>query len=324
MSVRDLGHALVIANPASHSGKGAAAAGRVQRFFESYRSATRSFDLELTGAPLDAVEMASHSGGMDTVMALGGDGLIHEVVNGLMAIDARDRPRLGIIPMGSGNDFARTLGATFNDPDRALAEILRGSVRRIDLGLVTTDTEPAGPLGCGPGTYFMETLSFGIDAAIALDTVARRAVGTSQEGSTLFLTSSLKIVAAGSGGYACHLDIDDEEGLDLTTLVLAVQNGPTYGGGFRICPDAEPDDGMLDLCFNVANPSVPRLLWLLGLARFGLHVGAKAVRTRRARRLVADFGNWKVPCQVDGERLGGHRFEIEAVPQALDVIFPVK
>ncbi len=322
MPTLNLGHTLVIANPTSHSGKGAAAIEHVRRFFESYGSATRSFDLELTHAPLDAVEMAAHAGGMDTVIALGGDGIIHEVINGLMALDERDRPRLGIIPMGTGNDFARTTKTTFNNPDSALRQLLNGHETAFDLGLVRSDLTPEGPLRGSAGTYFMETLSFGMDAAIAIDTTKRRAAGASTEGSALFLTSSIKIVAAGSAGYPCQVTIDGEEPLDLLTLVFAIQNGPTYGGGFRICPMADPQDGLLNLCYNVKKPSVPHLLFLLGLARFGKHVRSRAVKLRTAQQLTLDFPEKEPPCQVDGEELRGTHFEVSIAPKALRVIVP--
>ncbi|MBQ9006348.1 MAG: diacylglycerol kinase family lipid kinase [Atopobiaceae bacterium] len=317
-----LGRTLVIANPASHSGRGAAAAERVGRFFESYGNATETFDLHLTKEPLDAIKIASQASDKDTVIALGGDGVIHEAVNGLMAIEKDARPRLGIIPMGSGNDFARTLGMTFNNPDAALAELLASATRTIDLGLVSSDLTPEGPVPGSPGTFFMETLSFGLDAAIAIDTTRRRAEGTNTEGSALFLTSSIRIVAAGSSGYPCKAIIDGEDTVELRTLVLTVQNGPTYGGGFRICPSAIPNDGKLDLCFNVKKPSVPRLLFLLALAKLGRHTRSRAVRIRTARTLNVEFSDRSCPCQIDGEELLGNRFDVRIVPHALDVIVP--
>ena len=321
MAARNLGHTLVIANPVAHSGKGAEATELVRRFFDAYAGVTTSFDLEMTRATGDAVEAAAHAGGMDTVIAVGGDGVIHEVVNGLMAIDQRDRPTLGIIPMGTGNDFARTLGETFNNPEVSLRELFNGTVRTIDLGLVTSDLCPTGPLPGTPGTYFMETLSFGMDAAIAIDTTNRRAAGTTTEGSALFMTSTLKVALAGAAGYSCHVSIDGEE-LDLASVMFAVQNGPSYGGGFQICPDASPTDGVLDVCYNTYRPNLPHLIALLGLARFGKHTRSKAVRLCQARTLKLDFASTTPPCQVDGEELKGSRFEVRVAPQALNVIFP--
>ena len=187
MAVRSLGRTLVIANPTAHSGRGAQAAERVRRFFESYDSVTTSYEHRLTTAPGDGEAMARGAAGYDTVIALGGDGIIHEVINGLMQIGSESRPALAIVPMGSGNDFARTLHATFNDPEASLREILEGSPRTIELGHVESDA-PAS-------AYFMETLSFGLDAAIALDTTDRREANTSQEGETLFATSGVRIMS---------------------------------------------------------------------------------------------------------------------------------
>ena len=223
-----LGSTLAIANPASHSGKGAAGAEVVRRFFETYTSSTTSFELRHTTATGDAERMAAEAGEYDTLLVIGGDGVIHEAVNGLMAIDTTNRPRLAIVPFGSGNDFARTLGKAANNPERALSQILTGTEMTLDLGFVESDA-------CEQGTYFTESLSFGLDAAIAIDTTRRRAEGTKQQGEGLFLTSSIKLAARASKGYPCVARIDDDDPIWLTSLIFAVLNGPTYGGGFRIC-----------------------------------------------------------------------------------------
>ena len=110
MSLSPLGRTLIIANPAAHSGKGAAGAEFSRRFLASYSAATDGYELKLTTAMGDARVMAIEAAEFDTVVALGGDGVIHEVVNGLMTLSPETRPALGIIPMGSGNDYARTLG----------------------------------------------------------------------------------------------------------------------------------------------------------------------------------------------------------------------
>ena len=317
MSRAHLGKTLVIANPASHSGRGAEGAERVRRLLAAYGSVTSGFEVRLTEAPGDAQRFAAEARGYDTVLAVGGDGVIHEVVCGLMALPTGARPRLGIVPLGSGNDFARTLGMTPGNVDTALRELLLSGVRTMDVGRVASDA-------CPEGTYFMETLSFGLDAAIAIDTTVRRAQGTRQQGAGLFLTSSLKMFSRARTPYACTLRLDGGEPFELRSLILAVQNGPTYGGGFRICPAAVPADGLLDVCYNVRHPWVPHLLLLLGLARFGRHTGSSAVRFERVQHLEADFSAAyePCPCQVDGEELAGTRFEAEVVPQALRVLVP--
>ncbi|MDI9591284.1 MAG: YegS/Rv2252/BmrU family lipid kinase [Acidobacteriota bacterium] len=312
MPISDLGSTLIIANPASRSGTGAAGAEVVRRFFETCTSVTTSFKLRLTGATGDADTIAAGAAGRDTVVVVGGDGVIHEAVNGLMRIDAPLRPRLAVVPLGSGNDYARTLGLTPNDPERALDELLRGRERSFDLGFVTSDA-------CPEGSYFTESLSFGLDAAVALDTTTRRAAGARQRGSGLFLTSGIKLAARASRGYPCTVRLDDEESLRLTSLIFAVLNGPTYGGGFRICPEADPCDGQLDVCYNVRHPRMPHLMFLLGLARFGHHTRSPLIRLRRLRTVRIEFAE-APPCQVDGEELLGSRFSVRVVPSALRVV----
>lgn len=306
MAQSPLGRTLLIANPAAHSGKGAAGADFARHFLGSYSTATRGYEVRLTKGPGDAVGIAAGAVGFDTVLALGGDGVIHEVVNGLMRLPESARPQLGVIPLGSGNDYARTLGMVKNDVEGAFAQLVRGTVRELEIGRVN-------------GVHFMQTLSFGLDAAIALDTTDRRAANTSQEGEALFITSGLKILSRARGGFPCTASFDDEKPVDLKTLIFAVQVGPTYGGGFRICPDADPGDGLLDVCYNVRKPLLPHLLALFGLARSGRHARSSVVSLRRIRHAVLDFAE-EPPCQVDGERLQGTHFEIDVIPRALRVV----
>lgn len=308
MSGSPLGRTLLVANPAAHSGRGAEGAEFARRFLGSYSSATDGYDVRLTSGPGEATSLAARAVGYDTLVVLGGDGVIHEVVCGLMSLPRERRPRLAVLPLGSGNDYARTLGMARNDVEAAFAQIVRGTPRSVDVGRVN-------------GTYFAETLSFGLDAAIALDTTARRAADTSQEGEALFVTSGLKILSRARKGFACKASFDGGEPRELSPHIFAFQIGPSYGGGFRICPDADPTDGLLDVCLNVRKPALPHLLALFGLARSGRHVHSRAVETLQVRRAQLEFVE-APPCQVDGEALEGASFSIDVVPAALSVIFP--
>ncbi len=309
MAHSPLGKTLVIANPAAHSGDGAEGARFSRDFLASYTSATNGFEVVLTEAPGDAEGIAAAATGFDTVAALGGDGVIHEVVQGLMAIERPRRPQLGVVPMGSGNDYARTLGMKRNDCEGAWAQLVRGVARPCEVG-------------CVNGHHFMQTLSFGLDAAIALDTMDKRAAGTSQKGEELFVRSALRILSRAREGYPVTASFDGETPINLSTIIFAVQVGPSYGGGFKICPDATPQDGLLDVCYNVVLPPTPLLLGLLGMARFGKHAGSKVVELRRFTRATLDFES-EPPCQIDGEKLTGTHFDIEVVPEALNVIYPL-
>lgn len=318
----EMGNTLVIANPAAHSGKGAEAAEYVQRLLKQQAENIRAYasgvtpagdhmqsGLVLTQRPGEATLLAAEARTRDTVIALGGDGIVHEVVNGLMRLSPAERPRLGVIPLGSGNDFARTLSMRRNDPSGAIAQLLAGSERPIDLGRVN-------------GVYFVQTLSFGLDAAVALDTTRRRVNNTPLAGAGLFATSGMRIFSAGlrSWPYAAKFDGERAFGDD---VVFAVQNGPTYGGGFRICPEAKPADGLLDVCYSLYEPSMPYTLAVFARARFGAHTHAKALAFRRVHELELEFPRHSAPpCQVDGEKLEASRYTVEVEPRALRVIVP--
>lgn len=303
-----LGHTLVIANPASQSGAGAEGAEFVRRTLAAYESATDGFDVRLTSGPKAAIDMAAAASSFDTVLALGGDGVIHEVVNGLMKIDGDHRPRLGVIPLGLGNDYARTLGMVPNDPDKSLAQILRGTTRRVDLGLVN-------------GTYFDETLSFGVDAAIAIDTMERR-LATGAHGTRLFAASGIDVIRREMRRWPFRATIDGEP-IEGSSVIFTIQVGPTYGGGFRICPDAVCDDGLLNICYSEGSPSTIEALGILARACVALHTGSRYLRFRTASSIVIDFDG-EPPCQTDGERCEGSHFEISCTHRAIEVIHPMR
>ena len=109
MHATDFGRTLIIANPAAQSGAAREVAERLQRFLDMTARSSQ-FDLVLTERMGHAKELAAQAQGYRTVIALGGDGVIHEVVNGLMTQDEAVRPALAVLPVGSGNDFAQTLG----------------------------------------------------------------------------------------------------------------------------------------------------------------------------------------------------------------------
>ena len=319
---------LLIANPAAQSGRGAQGAQDLERMLRGGDAHTRGIqlpselDVGLTERPGHATDIAAQEGtSFDTVVALGGGGIIHEVVNGLLRIPEARRPCLAVVPLGSGNDFARTIGMPRNRPESALRAIAQGIRQRLDVGRVRC-----------PGlddVYFMQTLSFGLDAAIALATMERRAKNGAH-GTRLFAATGYDIFAHNREPYAyrAELEVASKSGdanerhieqISGEEVVFAVQVGPTYGGGFRICPDASPIDGLLDICRSVSIPSVPHTLALFSLARFGLHVRSSAVRFAKVRRLVIDFER-TVPCQVDGEKLDATHFDIASIPAVLDVV----
>ncbi|WP_277259508.1 diacylglycerol/lipid kinase family protein [Olegusella massiliensis] len=316
---RQLGRTIVIANPAARSGKGAHAAEFVRRYFEAHSSATDTFQMQLTHAPGHAQYLAAQAIEADTVIALGGDGLINEVVNGLMQIPTTYRPTLAVIAMGSGNDFARTLGSAINDPKSALTEIMMGTTKQLDLGVLDKGTPEE--------KYYIETLSFGLDAAIAIDTTDRRAANTHQRGAALFATSGLKIMSKAHHGWAFNASYCDATGnkkeISGREIIFAVQQGVSYGGGFQVTPKADPSDGLLDLCYNCSLPIVPNTLRLFGLARLGKHTRSRHLVFDQLTHLDIYFPEEIPPGQIDGEKIPQQKHHsIDVAPAVLKVIAP--
>lgn len=301
----DFGKTMLIANPVARSGRGAH---RIEEARAALASAlpAGSFEVRLTGHSGHAEEIAAATEGFKTVLALGGDGLVSEVANGLMAHGPATRPTLGVIPAGSGNDYAKTLGMS-TDIDRACQQLLEGTAYPVDMGRVND-------------RWFVETLSFGLDAAIALETMELR-TRTKRRGALLYLESGFDQLLHHLRTWRYSASFDGgpvEEGESIT---FAVQLGPYYGGGFKICPDAKLDDGEFSLCIAHPPVSVPRAALIFVRAKSGQHTGFKQMELLNARTIHVEFEE-APPAQVDGEPLEGRTFDISILPNALQVIRP--
>lgn len=306
MATGGLGRMLIIANPTAHGGQGESAALFAMRFFSSNHSVTKSCAVKLTEQRGDARAMAQAAADFDTVIALGGDGILHEVANGLMQIPEGVRPTLGVIALGTGNDFAKTFHMSYDDPQKSIAELVGGSTTMVDLGIAN-------------GTYFCQTLSFGLDASIALDVDRHRS--SILRGSSQYVVSGLKVLSGGIHGVSYRARIGDEV-IEGPTLTVAIQNGPTYGGGFRICPEARPDDGLVDICLSLSAPSLAKSIALFGLIRTGRHTKSPHLAFRKAASLRLEFPQQLPTGQMDGEPFAARIVEVGVCHKALRLIIP--
>ena len=303
----DMGKVLLIANPAAQNGKGIDAAALAEVLLEEALG-EEQFSLALTTRPNHAADIAAQAEGFDTVVALGGDGVIHEVANGLMHHPANARPTLGIIPVGSGNDYAKALGMP-KGVDAACQALLTCAPRSVDVGKVND-------------SYFVETLSFGLDAAIALDTVDRR-VRTGRKGAALYMASGFDQLAHHFDVFSYEATFDGAEPIRSSSITFAVQIGPFYGGGFNVCPNAKMDDGEFDICISHPPVSVPHAAFIFLLAKSGKHTKAKPIEMLRADHVHVTF-DAAPPAQMDGERIEGTSFDISLEQGALNVLAPTQ
>ncbi len=295
-----LGRTLVIINPEARHGETAALVPVVEQLLSSIPH--DSIMTEHTG---HAADLAAAASSYDVVVAVGGDGTVHEVLNGLMTIPAGDRPTLGLLPTGSGNDTRRTLGIP-TDLAEAATVLATGGRRRFDVGVCN-------------GIYFNNSFAAGLDAKVTAKAVEYK-VTTKRSGLWLYLTALLHVLFHDLGSFPMRIAFDGAHAELYDTLIIAVTQGPTYGGGFFITPDAVPDDALFDVCM-IDPLSLPQALMRLPFVIAGKHTRMRPVHMSRHESLVIECDR-QVPAQIDGEVLYESRYAISMLPSAIECIVP--
>jgi diacylglycerol kinase (ATP) len=291
----------VIVNPTA--GRGAAARARALVEAEMARTGAAHVIVltERRGHAAELAEAAARDG-WPAVVAVGGDGTVHETVNGLMraAGDSASVP-LGIVGVGSGNDFAQLAGVPRN-PAEAVRRIVAATARAVDVGRVN-------------GRWFSNGVGIGLDAAVAVE-VDR---GRRFRGIFMYLDALGKVLRR-FRPPRMTVDVDGERLADGRMTLVTVGNGGRHGGGFWICPDARIDDGVLDVCLCDELGTMGILGFLPRVMR-GTHVGARCVHMHRARRVRVASPD-PLPVHADGEIVAdaAHEVEIEIFPGRLRVL----
>lgn len=247
-----------------------------------------------SGAFLAAKAVAD---GATVVVAAGGDGTVGEVANGLVGTGIP----LGILPMGTGNDFARTIGLG-TDLELAVRTLVQGLAKDVDLGK-------------GPGGYFINIAGCGFDAEVAhrINHGIRRLRGTSAYlGAVVQTLATMKSVPI-------ILTVDGTEHRE-TVMLCAVANAKMYGGGMRIAPDADIADGLFDIVL-VGNVGKFEFLKAFPSVFKGNHLQHPKVKVLRGSKVKIEADN-PMPVLADGEELDGWPIEFDIVSSALQVMMP--
>lgn len=295
-----LGKVLLIVNPAAKHGETEKVVPAIERLLQSI-----PHDVVMTESAGHATRIAAEAEGYDALVAVGGDGTVHEVLNGLMRRPESQRPALGLIPTGSGNDTRRTLGIP-DDISEAALVLAAGTRRRFDLGVCN-------------GVYFNNSFAAGLDARVTAKAVEYK-VTTRRSGLWLYLTALMHVLFHELYAHRVRVSWDGQAPVEDEVLIVAATIGPTYGGGFFITPDAVPDDGLLEVC-TIDPLSLPGALMRLPFVIFGKHTKMKPVHMSRHKRIVIESEE-PMPAQVDGEVLVDTRFEIDILPLAIECIVP--
>jgi len=204
----------LILNPMADMGRAWNVARALRPIVNEYKG---KVDWSGTVYPGHAIELASQAGeeGYDLVVALGGDGTVHEVVNGLMQVEAEKRPALGVVPIGSGNDFAYANGIP-TSANQAMALALNGETSPIDLGLMTDEN--------GRQEYIDNTLGIGFDAIVTIRSHRLPIV----RGFLMYLTAVIQTIFLNSKPMRMKIESEDKK-WDKDVFMLVLANGPREG-----------------------------------------------------------------------------------------------
>jgi len=247
----------------------------------AFRAQGWSVDVMRTEGPGHGRELAHQavSAGARHVVAVGGDGTVHDVANGLLRSDGD--AALGVVPIGSGNDFAKIVGLYGYDPIRAVARLVTATSRRFDAGRVLDE-------------WFVNSVGFGFGPAV----VQTRNRMLYMRGFLSYLVPIVKtfftfeppLFDVAAPGFR-------ERGY---MMMVEVCNGTTAGGSYRFAPDADPADGKLDVCL-IRRVSLPRFLLAIPRVMKGTHLAMREVVVIKTAKLVVRSPEQPLIIHADGE-----------------------
>jgi diacylglycerol kinase (ATP) len=241
----------------------------------------------------------------EALVAFGGDGLVHLA---LQAVAGTDVP-LGIIPAGTGNDIAGALGIPRRDPMAAAGIVSEGRRRLIDAARLGTGDGD----GKGEGEWFAGVMACGFDSRVN----ERANEMTRPPGMAKYVVALMRELRS----YApipFRVTLDGEV-IEQEAVLVAVANTSSYGAGMRVCPDARPDDGLLDV-LTLGAMSRGEFLRTFPRVYRGSHLSHPGVTVRRARSVTLEAPD--VVAYADGERIGATPVSCTIVPGALRVLAP--
>ena len=290
--------------------------GRAWKTANDLRPIAQEFKGELTWSgtvyPTHAIELAKQAAedGYDLVVAMGGDGTIHEVMNGLMQVPENKRPIMGIVPIGSGNDFAYSINIT-QKPEHALAHALKAEkIQAIDIGLMIDEH--------GRKEYFDNSLGIGFDAIVTIRSHTLPIV----KGFLMYLAAVIQTIFLNHHPSKMQLATESEK-WEEDVIMLTLCNGPREGGGFMLSPDSKNDDGKMEF-LTVKNLSRATMFRLVPEFLKGTHMRFKQVRMGEFKSLTITSDR-PLYIHSDGEvytSFGSnlHKASFEVLPQALKIV----
>jgi len=268
----------------------------------AFRQQGWAVEVTRTGGPGEGAALAAAAvrSGAQRVVAVGGDGTVHEVANGLLG--SGGGVPLGVIPLGTGNDFAKLVGVDGCSPLTAVGRLVTADARVFDVGRVGDER-------------FVNSLGVGFGPAVVR---ARNAM----PGLRGFLSYFVPVLRAYGGFRPPLVDIRSAEFRERGhVMMVEVCNGTTAGGDYRFAPDADPADGRLDVCL-VRRVALPRFLLAIPRVMRGTHGRMREVALFRTRRLTIRSPEEPLLLHLDGElrEAGTNEVTVEVEPRKLKVL----
>jgi len=301
---------LFIVNPIAGSGRAHRIVPRIEAWLKQQGIEARLLETREPGHA-ERLAAAATDLGHDRVIAIGGDGTVQEVINGLLASGVGTDggpPAMGLIPCGRGNDMARSVNLPI-DPMACLPIALGPTTHPFDIGRASGRD--------GSQRYFGAAGGVGFDAAVAYTMAVHRRfwmrgeagyfLGTLNE-LRRYHNSDLQVTLIGDG---------EERVVSQRFLFVAFANGPYYGGGMQICPDARTDDGWLDVCLVGDLSRLAALRELPGIYQ-AKHLKNPKVEIVHARSLRIE-GSTHTRVHLDGEPFGEVPVDVTLLPGAVSV-----
>jgi len=276
------------------------------------RSHLGPFECEFTKAPRDAVDIAERESkaGRKLLIAMGGDGTVSEVANGILKSGAP--AALGLLPGGTGGDFRRTLKIP-GDILKAAQQLKNSKEHLMDAGKLTYLDHQGIP----QTRFFVNTASFGMSGIVA----SRANQSSKRLGGTLTYATATIRTAFSFDAPDVFLKFDDQESKRIRIVVVCVANGPSFGGGMRIAPNAKLDDGLFDVLV-AGDIQAAKLLLSSYKLYSGTHLSMEKMALIQARKIEASpvQSGKEILLEVDGETPG----RLPATMEILDRVLRVR
>jgi YegS/Rv2252/BmrU family lipid kinase len=295
----------IILNPAAGRGR----AGDIRkRLISCLQEKKIQFQLELTKRPGHAKEIAFRmSEYFETIVAAGGDGTVNEVISGIIGRKAS----IAILPIGSGNDFSKVIGIS-KKIDYAIDVIINGKRKLLDLGKVSYWNH----LGEKRERYFVNTLGMGLDAEIAKETKQIKFL----RGLPLYLLAAIRALQKHSPNE--YKITEDKITKVERAFFICVGNGCFEGGGFKLLPNANPNDSLLDICILGVMP-IHKAIGIIPKLINGTHENLKKISMWKSKKIIVEAKNTFI-LHGDGEIFEENTMgaEIKLAPIQISFMIP--